>query len=569
MAKEKRKFIDLVFEKIPPLITWALIFFPIWGGFFYPNFTAYVILALNIYFLYKSISTTVLLLIGVIKLRESRVINWLNRLREFDDINNALQNLKAEKTLLLNKTTIVKSTEFSHDKLNQLVNKRLPKFVQKILIKLERRKAVNFINTEIYRLEQVHKTGLICNWNDLHHVVIIPHWKEPFHILRDTLLKLQKLNYPLNRISIVLGAEARDPDGMANSLKLKQEFEGTFEHIWVNNHELNDKEIIGKSSNMYSASVLAFKEIIKLGWDPKKTTFTSCDADSRIPADYFSNVSYFYVTTPDSEYKYYTGAVLLYANIWRLPFFARVKNSTSSLFNITKLVREDKLVPFSTYTLSAWMVNEIGFWSPEITPEDYHTFFKGLFKFPKKVSTIPIFQEIMADAAEGDTLLDTARNNYMQERRWAWGISDDGWMLKNVIKNIFSKRFNLRLIYITLHAVWDHLSIGISLLITFGGNLTVLVNPRFSYTVLGANLPSISTFLIQLTILFFVFTILLDRYIKPEPEGKKNAVKTIFSFIEWFLQPYIGIILVVLPGIEAHTRLLFGRYLEYYLTKKR
>ena len=115
----------------------------------------------------------------------------------------------------------------------------------------------------------------------------------------------------------------------------------------------------------------------------------------------------------------------------------------------------------------------------------------------------------------------------MQERRWAWGISDDGWMIKNIILNMFSKKFNLRLIYITAHAIWDHLSVGISLLITFGSNVTVLVNPKFSYTVLGVNLPIFSTFLIQLTILFFVFTILLDRYIKPEPTGKKNFIQKI------------------------------------------
>jgi hypothetical protein len=215
------------------------------------------------------------------------------------------------------------------------------------------------------------------------------------------------------------------------------------------------------------------------------------------------------------------------------------------------------------------MINEIEFWSPNVTPEDFHTFFKGLFKYPNKVSTVPIYQKIFSDAAEGDNVKDTFINNYMQERRWAWGISDDGWMLKNVIKNIFSLRFNIRLIYIAAHSIWDHLSIGISILITFGSNFIVLVNPRFSYTVLGSNLPRISSSLIQLTLFFFVVTILLDRYIRPVKNQKKNLVQTLFGFVEWFIQPVVGTILVVLPGVEAHTRLLFGKYLEYYLTKKK
>jgi len=568
-VRNLRSTSDLILEKIPPLVTWALILFPIWGGFIYPNGAAYIILTLNIYFLYRSISITILLLIAVVKLRESESINWLNRLYEIDNISGAIQNLKAEKLLIQSGSKIVESTEFKNESLNKVIKNRVPLFLLNLISKIEKGKAIKFINQEIKRLEYLQKFGIVYDWKNIRHVIIIPHWKEPFHILKETIERIRQTNYPTHNISIVLAAEARDPEGIAFSELLKKEYEQYFDNIWINKHELKSNELVGKSSNMRSASTYAYQQIMKLNWDLKLTTVTSCDADSQLPEDYFSNTTYLYVTTKDSEYKYFTGAVLLHANIWKLPFFARVKNSMSSLYNLTRLMREDKLIPFSTYTLSFWLIKEIDFWTPNITPEDYHTFFKGLFMFPNKTSTVPIFQRIMADAAEGDNALDTARNNYLQERRWAWGVSDDGWMIKNLLIKTFTGKATIRMIYIVLHALWDHMSIGISVLVTFGSNLIVLVNPRFSYTVVGANLPAISSFLIQLTLLFFVFTVLLDSYIKPQPKGKKNLIQKFFGFFEWFLQPFVGTILVVLPGIEAHTRLLFGKYLEYYLTKKK
>jgi hypothetical protein len=567
--RQNRPIIDVVFERIPPFLTWVIILFPLWGGFFFADFTAYVILSLNIYFLYKSISVAASLLISVLKIRESEAINWYTRLKQFDDIDTSINDLLVKKDLIEKEKAVGADFSFRRDALNRLLLNRLPNSILNWLAGIEKGKVIKFVNNEINRLRQIKKQGLYHDWHDMRHIVVIPHWKEPYHILESTVKRIIAMNYDKKNLYIMLAAEARDEQGIEMSKKLQAEYGQFLGGIWVNSHELTHEEVIGKSSNMASASQALHKIIDSENWDLKKTTITSCDADSQLPMDYFSNITYLYVTEKDSEYKYYTGAILLYANIWKLPFFARVKNSMSTLYNVAKLIRQDKLVPFSTYTLSFWMINEIEFWSPNVMPEDFHTFFKGLFKYPNKVSTVPIYQKIFSDAAEGDNLNETFKNNYMQERRWAWGISDDGWMLKNVIKNIFSWRFNIRMIYIAAHSIWDHLSIGISILITFGSNFIVLVNPRFSYTVLGSNLPKISSSLIQLTLFFFVVTILLDRYIRPVKNQKKNLVQSLFGFVEWFLQPIVGTMLVVLPGVEAHTRLLFGKYLEYYLTKKK
>lgn len=566
---EKRKsFIDKIFEKIPPVITLMLIFFPAWGGFVFPYATAYFVIIFNVYFLYKSVSFAFYFGISLVRIRSHEHINWLSRLEEFADPDKAIAELKI-KLKLLEKIRF-NGNEVDAHKMNIIINKRHPKPIRKLLFFREKRKARLFIESEIKRLYEVKSNPPRMDWQQLRHVIIIPHWKEPEHVLVTTLQRLSEMNYPTKRISVVLGAEKRDPEGYQLSLKLKKQFADKFENIWVSNHELTENEIVGKSSNMAFAGKYVVEQIKKLGWDLKFVTVTSCDADSQLPKNYFGNLTYLYVTEKDSEYKFFNGAMILYANIWRLPFYARVKNSMSTIFNVGRLVRTDKLVPFSTYSTSFWLIDRIGYWTPYITPEDFHIFFKALFTFPDKVSTIPLYQKILADAAEGSTHLETIKNNYFQERRWSWGISDDGWLLKNVIKSVLSGNINLGLLYRSLHVIFDHIIGPVSsIIILFGGNIPLLVNPQFAATTFGINLPGVSSFMIQMTIWFLLISIILDQYLKPAQPGKITVVKKFFQLLEWITQPVVGIILVALPGIEAHTRLLFGKYLEYYLTKKK
>lgn len=558
-----------IFEKIPPFLTWTLVLFPFWGGFLLPQITAYVVIVINVYFFYRSITFAVFFVMGLLRLRASEAVDWMNRLRELDDIDSAINKLN-QKLETVKELDFQKAEEGTNRKLARSF--RVPNFMRDFVFGLERRKAENFIKSEIKRLEKIKKEGLQFDWKELHHIVIIPHWKEPYNVLNDTLNNLKQSNYPTKKISIVLGAEMRDPEGLEKSKKLKQAYQQHFENIWISNHELKENEIIGKSSNMAAAGKHAKTQIEKAGWDFKSVIITSCDADSLIPADYFANVSYLYSTIQDSFYKYYNAAILFYANIWKLPFYARVKNSMSSIYNMSKLVRTDKFVPFSTYSVSFWMVDQIGYWTPWVTPEDYHLFFKGVFKFPDKVSTVPVYQKIMADAAEGDDHVSTIKNSYFQERRWSWGVSDDGWIIKQILKGIKSGNMTISALWKSTHVLFDHiLGVALTMIIVVGGNIPPLINEQFAGTVLGSNLPQVSSLIVRSTIVLLVGVILIDLFLlKPQnPFKKTTLLGKLLTLLEWFALPYAGIVLVILPGIEAHTRLLFGKYLEYYLTKKK
>ncbi|MEA3354900.1 MAG: hypothetical protein U9Q63_00225, partial [Patescibacteria group bacterium] len=51
------------------------------------------------------------------------------------------------------------------------------------------------------------------------------------------------------------------------------------------------------------------------------------------------------------------------------------------------------------------------------------------------------------------------------------------------------------------------------------------------------------------------------------PEGIKWWKKAISPF-EFVLLPIVGFFFTALPGLDAHTRLMLGRYMEYRVTEK-
>ena len=136
------------------------------------------------------------------------------------------------------------------------------------------------------------------HFKDLWHVVIIPEYKEPIHILRRTLDNLRKQTFPKKRMIVVIGTEANDPSAEATATLLKKEYEKIFGHMLITEHKLQPGEIAGKSSNMAHAGREAERFVRTLGIDMEYVTVTSCDADALLHPKYLSYLSLRYLTNP-------------------------------------------------------------------------------------------------------------------------------------------------------------------------------------------------------------------------------------------------------------------------------
>lgn len=417
------------------------------------------------------------------------------------------------------------------------------------------------------QIDWLKRAKRLKNFDKVYHVVIIPEYNEPLHILKETLFYLSKQDFPLKKLIVVLATEAWDKNAKETFLSLKREFGKIFGQFLFTSHPEIPSEVKGKSSNMAWSA----KEIVKLleknNFDLKFLTITSCDADSLIHPKYFSYLTYLFLSDKNRDYHFYQAAIMFYTNIYRVPLFSRVLNTIGSIFSLSKISQPGKYINFSTYSLSLQTAKKVGFWGVNIIPEDYHIFFKVYFTFGERVKVLPIALPILARIPESTSYLKSLRAQYHQFQRWAWGVSDDPWVIRNYFLHpeihFWDKTIRL------LNLLEEHILWPVNwFIITLGSAIPPLVNPVFQRTVLGHNLPRISSFILTICLIFLLVIIIIDLKIKPKKPKDFPFWKTPMFFLQWLSLPVASFFLSALPGLDAHTRLLFGKRLEYKLTEK-
>ncbi|MFC1711151.1 glycosyltransferase family 2 protein [Patescibacteria group bacterium] len=406
------------------------------------------------------------------------------------------------------------------------------------------------------------------DWKKVHHIIIVATYKEPIYILKRTLKALKNQSMPKNQISVVLAFEEREGKPAYQKAKiLKQEFSHSFANLLTTFHPDLPGEVKGKSSNNAYASRKAKIEII----DNKKhsldyTLITSADADSYLSEEYFACLTYKFLDLPNRYNLIFQPAIMYYNNIWKVPAPIRVFSTTSSLVQIGLLSRKDRLINFSTYSTSLKMIHEIGYWDVDVIPEDYRLFFKAFFKLKGKLEVEPIFLPVYADAALSTSFWKTMKNQYEQVKRWAWGVSDDAYIINKwlTVKGMPFWEKTIRV----LKVVEDHFLWPVNwFAITLGATLPPLLNEDFARTIIGKRLPQTASLILSISLVALLIAIYLDFKQRPKIEKVPLWKKIIIPF-EFLLLPIVGFFFTALPGLDAHTRLMLGKYIEYRVTEK-
>ena len=408
---------------------------------------------------------------------------------------------------------------------------------------------------------------ILPHYDELYHVIVIPEYHEPIHILRRTLENLTKQDFPKEKIIIVLATEAKDPEASITALALRNEFAPLVGKFLVTRHTLHTGETAGKSSNMAWAARQVVQKLKIWGIPLEYVTISSCDADALLHPKYFSYLAHIFLADEQRSYHFYQGAILFYNNIWRIPLPSRVVNTMFSISNLAILSQKNKLINFSTYSLSLATAVKAGFWGVDVIPEDYHMFFKVYFTLGEQVRTKSIFLPILLDSAESHGFWRTMVNQYEQSKRWAWGISDIPFVMRNaVLHNEIPPFDRLRRVAQLLeqHVFWP----SNWFILTVGSILPPLINPAFGRTVLGHNLSQLSSGILTLSMIFLLVIIILDWRTKPPRPREFAAWKLPFLYIQWLTVPVVSFFLSALPGLDAHTRMILGKRLEYRVTEK-
>ncbi len=407
------------------------------------------------------------------------------------------------------------------------------------------------------------------DFKKMHHIIIIPTYKEPVTTLRRTLEGLLQQTFPHERLHVMISFEEREGEPAKEKAKiLKEEYGKRFGNLWCTHHPDIEGEVKGKSSNTSWGAKQAKKHLIdEQGVDINYVTISSEDADVIFHHQYFTALSYEFLTSPKRYNRIWQGSIRFYNNIWRVPAPIRVLASIFSVTQMFILMRKDRLINFSSYSISLKLVHEIGYWDTDVIPEDYRLFFKIYFIKEGDLEVDPIFLPIFADAAESHGFWPSMMNQYEQVKRWAWGVSDDAYIIRQYIlaKNIPFVDKSLRVIKL----VEDHFLWPVNwFAITIGALLPPLLNPEFSRTVMGKTLPQVSSAIMTISLISLLVIFIIDAQARPpRPEGS-SIFRRLLGPLEFLLLPVIGFFFSALPGLDAHTRLMLGKYIEYKVTEK-
>ncbi|KKT66730.1 MAG: hypothetical protein UW61_C0022G0009 [Candidatus Curtissbacteria bacterium GW2011_GWC1_44_33] len=274
------------------------------------------------------------------------------------------------------------------------------------------------------------------DWQKVHHVVIVPTYKEPLHILERTLSSLANQDLPKKQITVVLAMEEKEleEERISKVQALNKQFAGIFGNLFITVHRLAPGEVVGKASNERYAAVWTKKKLVdEIGMDINYLTVTSCDADHKYHPKHFSYLTFKFLDNPNRYRYFWQPAVMFYNNIWELPAITRVPNTFSTIWNLAMLSRKDRLINAQNYSLSFKLLDEVGYWDPDKIPEDWGIFFKAYYQKRGEIEVEPIYLPLHADAPQSTSLWKTLKNQYEQYKRWSWGVSDDPWIIKNYL----------------------------------------------------------------------------------------------------------------------------------------
>ena len=418
------------------------------------------------------------------------------------------------------------------------------------------------------KVDWLSRAQKLSNFGKMRHIIIIPTYKESIEMIKETVASFKYQTFPKERLYIFVAFEKREEEAKIKAEVLEKEFEGVFGAFVPTFHPDLPNEVKGKSSNQAYAAREANKILVeKMKIDERYLTISSVDADCIFDKQFFSYLTYSFLTSKDPHRRFWQTANVNYNNFWQVPAFIRIIAFFGSLWRTSLLVQGLRLIPNSVYTLSFKLLKEIDYWDTDVIPEDYRIFFKAFFSTGGKVSVDPIFLKTSMDAPRSQTYAKSLMNKYHQERRWSWGISDDAVYLKwwlTVKEAPFFKKT-----YLVGNVLLDHILWPVNwYIITISANLIVLLNPVFSRTSLGYSLPRLSGFILTLC-LFALFVLLyIDFDLRSKKYSEASRFRQFIFPLEFVLMPVAGFFLSSLPALISHLQLIIGKRLEYKVTEK-
>lgn len=408
------------------------------------------------------------------------------------------------------------------------------------------------------------------SYRDIYHLIIVPTYKEDIRILESSVGSVINANYDNDRKIYVLATEERDYDRAQKYSKIltKKYHRALDDYIAIMHPKDLPNEIIGKGPNITFAGKQMVSYFKKRGIPAQNVIVTTMDADNLLDKNYLACLSYKYLTDSDPVHKSFQPLPMYFNNIWDVPMPMRLIAMGSSFWQLIVATRPSRLRNFSAHAQSLEALIKTDFWSKESIVEDGHQFWRSYYVFNGLHQALPMYTPIYQDAVLADNLKDTVKEQYLQKRRWSWGVSDIPYVMEHTFRDKkihWFDRWANALILWEAHISWS----TASLILVTSSWLPLVLNPDFKQTVLAYYFPIIYSRLLTIAWIGMIITLTISTLLVPPRRGKKPTERIVW---DWILTPIFlpitNIFFSAIPALHSQTMLMLGHHLEYRVTVK-
>jgi hypothetical protein len=547
--RDRLRWLSRLLEMVPGTISWAILILPLWLSFSYPWLVAYFVLSFDFYWLCRALWFGGAVIIAFRRIRDVLAVDWSARLAGLADPAARRAAIEAR----LGTTG------------GDLPRGALGFAAGATTGSLERRRLRRELD-ELRAVEALDEPPPPAD--ELIHLALIPTYTEPLDKLRLTVRALAEAHWPTERKICAIITRETDVEGIENVSALREEFSHAFAEFIHILDPLEPGIVVGKSSAMAWGGRYLYRLLVReRGMDPRRIMITDLDADYRVHPQYFAYLSWVHLTDPNRETQLYQPIPYFHNNIWQAPMLQRLFAAVLTQLQMWRSVLPEKLQSFGSYSTTLFLVHDVGYWATDAIPEDSRFYWKSYFRYGDRFRAVPLFIPIYGDAVRARGYWRSMAEQYLQARRWAWGVTDIPYVIDNAVRHVeipFSSRF-----WRVMNLFGEHINWAIApFVVMFGATVPLLVNPAFAETTLGQNLPLFASVMLTLALVSLFVLVLVEHRIVPPRPAHWGRLQRLMSYVQWIALPFVGILFSNLPALDAQTRLLTGRYLEYRVTEK-
>jgi hypothetical protein len=533
-TSDKEKERQRLLEILPGLLSWSIIIAICVLSVLNPLSAAVFMIAFLLYWLLRLIYMNIFLVLSYLRLEIEKDTNWIERIKAVDALRQ-------------------KPPDFCNlTKISSLKNKISSRLHCRQLINLKKSNNFPPLSTDIY------------------HLVILPVIRESIEVVEPAIEAIKKNDYPLKKFLVIIAVEERASDTIKKDMhQLQEKHKQDFLDLLVTYHPANqaDEAKVKGANTSFAAQYAAryFQE----HQIPFENVLVSCfDADTVANPYYFSCLTYHFMVNPQRLRRSFQPIPVYHNNIWEAPGFARIIDIGTSFFQLIESTNPGKLVTFSSHSMSFKALVDVGYWPPDMISDDSAIFWKAFIHYDGNYAVVPIYTTVSMDIALGPSLKKTFSNIYKQKRRWAWGIENFPITIRAFLSSkaiAFRKKlaFGYKLLdSFVSWATW-------SFLLLFGTWLPALfVSKEFASSTVYYTTPRIRAVIYGLASSGIFICMVISLLLLPKKKRKYSALLKIQHVFEWLFIPVIIVILSAIPALDAQTRLMLGRYMEFWVSEK-